>query len=56
VFSRERAKLGYFWRHSYRVPESGPFLGSVVNPDTGRPVLAGEDQLRRADFRENQAR
>jgi hypothetical protein len=22
-----------------------------VNPDTGRPVIAGEDQLRRADFR-----
>jgi hypothetical protein len=51
VCSRERAKLGYFWRHSYRVAESGPFLGSVVNPDTGRPVLAGEDQFRRADFR-----
>jgi hypothetical protein len=51
VCSRERAKLGYFWRHSYRVAESGPFLGSVVNPDTGRPVITGEDQLRRADFR-----
>lgn len=51
VVSRERAKLGYFWRHSYRTPTSGPFHGSVVNPDTGRPILAGDDQLRRADFR-----
>jgi hypothetical protein len=32
-------------------PRSGPFNGSVVNPDTGRPVILGEDQLRRADFR-----
>ena len=51
VISRERAKLGYFWRHAYSVPRSGPFHGSVVNPDTGRPVIAGEDQLRRADFK-----
>ena len=29
---------------------SGPFLGSVVNPDTGKPVLVGDDQLRRPDF------
>jgi len=35
VISRERAKLGYFWRHSMRTPKSGPYLGSVVNPDTG---------------------
>jgi len=51
VVSRERAKLGYFWRHAYKVARSGPFHGNVVNPDTGRPVLTGEDQLRRADFR-----
>lgn len=51
IISRERAKLGYFWRHAYRTPQSGPFLGSVVNPDTGRPILTSEDQLRRADFR-----
>ena len=51
IVSRERAKLGYFWRHSYGVPRSGPFNGAVVNPDTGRPVLTDDDQLRRADFR-----
>ncbi len=51
VVSRERAKLGYFWRHSFQVSRSGPFNGSVVNPDTGRPVLTNDDQLRRADFR-----
>lgn len=51
VISRERAKLGAYWRHVYRVPQSGPCLGNVVNPDTGQPVVTGEDQLRRADFR-----
>ncbi len=51
VVSRERAKLGYFWRHAYASPRSGRFSGSVVNPDTGRPVILGEDQLRRVDFR-----
>ncbi|MCZ2079324.1 MAG: helicase C-terminal domain-containing protein [Bryobacterales bacterium] len=51
VLSREQAKLGYFWRHAYATPRSGPFTGNVVNPDTGRPILAGEDQLRRTDFR-----
>jgi hypothetical protein len=51
VVSRERAKLGTHWRHVYRVPQSGPYVGNVVNPDTGLPVLTGEDQLRRGDFR-----
>ena len=51
IISRERAKLGYFWRHSFGTPRSGPFLGSVVNPDTGKPVLTSDDQLRRPDFR-----
>jgi hypothetical protein len=51
VVSRELAKLGYFWRHAYGTPRSGPFNGAIVNPDTGRPVLTQEDQLRRADFR-----
>lgn len=51
IVSRERAKLGYFWRHCFGTPRSGPYLGSVVNPDTGKPVLTSEDQLRRSDFR-----
>jgi len=50
VVSRERAKLGYFWRHACLTPRSGRFHGSIVNPDTGRPVILGEDQLRRTDL------
>src|SRR5690242_11682733 len=34
IVGRERAKLGYFWRHAYRVPRSGPYMGCVVNSDT----------------------
>ena len=34
IVGRERAKLGYFWRHAYRVPRSGTFMGCVVNSDT----------------------
>ena len=51
VLSREVAKLGYFWRHVYDAPRCGPFNGAIVNPDTGRPILTQDDQLRRADFR-----
>jgi len=51
VISRERAKLGYFWRHAYGNAPLGAFHGSVVNPDTGKPILTSDDQLRRADFR-----
>jgi hypothetical protein len=51
IASRERLKLSYAWRHIYGTPRSGPFCGCVVNPDTGRPILTGTDQLRRADFR-----
>lgn len=51
VVSRERAKLGWFWRHAYQISRSGPSAGCVINPDTGRPILTGEDQLRAANFR-----
>ncbi len=51
IVGRDRAKLGSAWRHVYGTPRSGPFCGCVVNPDTGRPILTGTDQLRRADFR-----
>ena len=50
IVGRERGKLGYFWRHAYRVPRSGPYLGCVVNPDTGKPVIADEGRLTLADF------
>ena len=51
VISRDRGKLGYFWRHAYLMARSGRFNGCVVNPGTGHPVGLGEDQLRRTDFR-----
>jgi len=50
IVGRERAKLGYFWRHAYRVPRSGPYLGCVVNSDTGRPVIVDESRLTAAEF------
>ena len=45
IVGRERAKLGYFWRHAYQVPRSGPNLGCGVNSDTGRPVVIDERRL-----------
>jgi len=50
IVGRERAKLGYFWRHAYLVPRSGPNLGCVVNADTGKPVVVDDGRLTRADF------
>ncbi len=50
IVGRERGKLGYFWRHAYKVARSGPYLGCVVNPDTGKPVIADEGRLTLADF------
>ena len=35
VVGRDRAKLGYFWRHAYQVARCGRYQGSVVNPDSG---------------------
>jgi superfamily II DNA or RNA helicase len=51
IIGRERAKLGYFWRHAYLVPRSGPNLGCVVNADTGNPVASEEGRLTVSDFR-----
>src|SRR5579872_7249832 len=50
VVGRERAKLGYFWRHAYIVPRSGPYQGCVVNSDTGKPVIVDEGRLTVAEF------
>ncbi|HET6178417.1 MAG TPA: helicase-related protein [Candidatus Sulfotelmatobacter sp.] len=50
IVGRERAKLGYFWRHAYVVPRSGAYLGCVVNADTGKPVMVDESRLTVADF------
>jgi superfamily II DNA or RNA helicase len=51
IVGRERAKLGYFWRHAVSVPRSGPSFGCVVNPDTGKPVIVDDSRLTTADFR-----
>jgi superfamily II DNA or RNA helicase len=50
IVGRERAKLGYFWRHAYQLPRSGPYMGCVVNADTGRPVIVESGRLTAADF------
>jgi len=50
IVGRERAKLGYFWRHAYRVPRSGPYQGCVVNSDTGKPVFVDDRRLTIAEF------
>src|SRR5208282_3729349 len=53
VVGRDRAKLGYFWRHAYQVAHCGRYQGSVVNPDSGAPVYLGEDgeRLLAMDFK-----
>jgi hypothetical protein len=53
VVGRDRAKLGYFWRHAYQVARCGRYQGSVVNPDSGAPVyLATEgERLLAMDFK-----
>src|SRR5882724_9901873 len=50
IVGRERAKLGYFWRHAYRVPKSGPYSGCIVNSDTGEPVIVNESRLTAGEF------
>jgi len=50
IVGRERAKLGYFWRHAYRVPRSGPYLGCVVNSDAGKPVVVDDSRMAVAEF------
>src|SRR5882762_5200280 len=50
IVGRERAKPGYFWRHAYRVPRSGPYIGCVVNSDTGLPVIVDDSRLTAGEF------
>ena len=53
MVSKETAKLSFFWRHAYNIARSGRYQGSVVNPDTGRPIYAGEndERLLSSDFK-----
>jgi superfamily II DNA or RNA helicase len=50
IVGRDRAKLGYFWRHAYRTPRSGRHRGCVVNPEGGAPVMTDEGRLTAGDF------
>jgi superfamily II DNA or RNA helicase len=50
IVGRDRAKLGYFWRHAYQVPRSGRHRGCVVNPASGAPVMTDEGRLTSQDF------
>jgi hypothetical protein len=50
IVGRDRAKLGYFWRHAYQVPRSGRYCGCVVNPASGAPVMTEEGRLTVGDF------
>ena len=43
VVGRDRAKLGYFWRHAYQIACSGRYRGCAVNSDSGAPVYLNED-------------
>jgi hypothetical protein len=53
VVGRDRAKLGYFWKHAYHVARCGRYQGSVVNPDSGSPVYLGSEgeRLLAIDFK-----
>lgn len=50
VVGRDRAKLGYFWRHAYTMPSSGRHRGCVVNPESGAPVMTDEGRLTVQEF------
>ena len=54
IVGRDRAKLGYFWRHAYGIPGSGRYRGCVVNPGSGSPILTEEGRMTSQDF--NQVR
>lgn len=47
---REKAKLSYFWKHCYGRSRSGPYLGSLTNPDTGCPIETDGVRLSTMDF------
>ena len=50
IVGRDRAKLGYFWRHAYHMPHSGRYRGCVVNPASGAPIMTDEGRLTARDF------
>ena len=55
ICGRDRAKLGAFWRPSFQIARCGNHNGSVVNPDSGRPIVLHDERLLKDDF-DKQAR
>ena len=54
IMSKEKGKLGYFWKHAFEVAESGPNNGSVISIDSGLPVeTPSGGNLTRASFDTN---
>src|SRR5438876_1038440 len=53
IVGRDRAKLGYVWRHAYQVARCGRYQGSVVNSDGGELVYVGVwgERLLAMDFK-----
>jgi hypothetical protein len=45
IVGRDRAKLSFFWKHCYAVAKSGPCLGTVINPDTGAPLIVNDERV-----------
>ncbi len=50
VVGRDRAKLSFFWKHCYAVAKSGPCLGTVINPDTGAPLIVNDERVLASEF------
>src|SRR5271166_2809072 len=50
IFGRERAKLGYFWKHVYLKARAGKHLGLVLNPDTSKPISTDDVPRELADL------
>ena len=50
VVGRDRAKLSYFWKHAYSVAESGPYLGSAINADSGAPLIVNDERVLAIEF------
>lgn len=50
ILGRERAKLGYFWKHTYLKGRSGKHLGLVLNPDTDKAISTDDEYLDVRDF------
>jgi hypothetical protein len=54
IMSKEKGKLGYFWKHAFEVAESGPNNGSVISIESGLPVeTSSGGNLTRSSFDTN---